>query len=463
MRKFLEKYIGDKKFYRMVLLVTIPIMIQNGITNLVSLLDNIMVGRIGTEQMSGVAIVNQLMLVYNICIFGAVSGAGIFGAQFYGKGDHKGVRDAFRFKMVACLVLAVIWMVLFSFAGENLIQLFLHEGEGDGDIQLTLLYARKYLAAVMPSMIPFALIQAYAQTLRETGETVLPMVAGVVSVIVNLIFDYCMIFGEFGFPKLGVVGAAVATVLARVVECLIVIAWTHCHAEKNLFIVGAYRNFCIPKQLVKQIIIKGTPLLLNETLWAGGQAVLMQCYSKRGIEIVAAFNISNTVANLFNVAFLALGSAIAIVVGQLLGAGRLEEAVDTDRKMIVFSVFCCVVIGGMMFLFAPLFPQIYNTSEMVRHRAADFIRVASLCMPLYGFMHATYFTLRSGGKTIITFLFDSVYVWVASIPLAFLLTTYAPLDILLIYLIVQLAEIIKCLIGYILVKKRVWVNNVVAE
>lgn len=463
MRKFLEKYIGDKKFYRMVLLVTIPIMIQNGITNLVSLLDNIMVGRIGTEQMSGVAIVNQLMLVYNICIFGAVSGAGIFGAQFYGKGDHKGVRDAFRFKMVACLVLAVIWMVLFSFAGENLIQLFLHEGEGDGDIQLTLLYARKYLTAVMPSMIPFALIQAYAQTLRETGETVLPMVAGVVSVIVNLIFDYCMIFGEFGFPKLGVVGAAVATVLARVVECLIVIAWTHCHAEKNLFIVGAYRNFCIPKQLVKQIIIKGTPLLLNETLWAGGQAVLMQCYSKRGIEIVAAFNISNTVANLFNVAFLALGSAIAIVVGQLLGAGRLEEAVDTDRKMIVFSVFCCVVIGGMMFLFAPLFPQIYNTSEMVRHRAADFIRVASLCMPLYGFMHATYFTLRSGGKTIITFLFDSVYVWVASIPLAFLLTTYAPLDILLIYLIVQLAEIIKCIIGYILVKKRVWVNNVVAE
>lgn len=463
MRKFLEKYIGDKKFYRIVLLVTIPIMIQNGITNLVSLLDNIMVGRIGTEQMSGVAIVNQLMLVYNICIFGAVSGAGIFGAQFCGKGDHKGVRDAFRFKMVACLVLAVIWMVFFSFAGENLIQLFLHEGEGDGDIQLTLLYARKYLAAVMPSMIPFALIQAYAQTLRETGETVLPMVAGVVSVIVNLIFDYCMIFGEFGFPKLGVVGAAVATVLARVVECLIVIAWTHCHAEKNRFIVGAYRNFCIPKQLVKQIIIKGTPLLLNETLWAGGQAVLMQCYSKRGIEIVAAFNISNTVANLFNVAFLALGSAIAIVVGQLLGAGRLEEAVDTDRKMIVFSVFCCVVIGGMMSLFAPLFPQIYNTSEMVRHRAADFIRVASLCMPLYGFMHATYFTLRSGGKTIITFLFDSVYVWVASIPLAFLLTTYAPLDILLIYLIVQLAEIIKCIIGYILVKKRVWVNNVVAE
>lgn len=463
MKKFLGKYIGNKKFYRMVLLVTIPIMIQNGITNLVSLLDNIMVGRVGTEQMSGVAIVNQLMLVYNICIFGAVSGAGIFGAQFYGKGDHKGVRDAFRFKLVACLILAGIWMLIFLTAGENLIQLFLHEGEGDGDIVLTFGYAKQYLLAVMPSMIPFALIQAYAQTLRETGETVLPMLAGVTSVVVNLVFDYCLIFGVFGFPALSVVGAAIATVFARVVECVIVIAWTHRHTEKNQFIVGAYRQFKIPKQLMYQIIKKGTPLLLNETLWAGGQAVLMQCYSRRGIEIVAAFNISNTVANLFNVAFIALGSAIAIVVGQMLGAGRLEEAVDADRKMIAFSVFCCMVIGGVMFVIAPLFPQIYNTSGLVRGRAADFIRVASLCMPLYGFMHATYFTLRSGGKTIITFLFDSVYIWVVNIPLAYLLTTYAPLDILLIYLIVQLVEIIKCVIGYILVKKRVWVNNMVVE
>lgn len=116
MRKFREKYIGNKDFYKTVLLVAIPIMIQNAITNFVSLLDNIMVGLVGTEQMSGVAIINQLMLVYNICIFGAVSGAGIFGAQFYGKGDHKGVRDAFRFKIVACGFLAVIWMLILGFA-----------------------------------------------------------------------------------------------------------------------------------------------------------------------------------------------------------------------------------------------------------------------------------------------------------------------------------------------------------
>lgn len=179
LKQFFRKYVGDRRFYKMVLLVAIPIMVQNGITNLVSLLDNIMVGRIGTEQMSGVAIVNQLMLVYNICIFGAVSGAGIFGAQFYGKGDHEGVRYAFRFKLIVCLALSAVWMAVFFAFGGTLVQYFLHEGTGAGDIEATAGYAREYLLAVMPGMIPYAIAQSYTQTLRETGETILPMKAGV--------------------------------------------------------------------------------------------------------------------------------------------------------------------------------------------------------------------------------------------------------------------------------------------
>ncbi len=463
MKQWIRRYVGDKQFYKMVLFVAIPIMVQNGITNFVSLLDNIMVGQIGTEQMSGVAIVNQLMFVYNICIFGAVSGAGIFGAQFFGKGDHEGVRNAFRFKLVSCLILTGVGMGLLLTAGGNLINLFLHEGSDAGDLKLTFDYAKQYMYVVMPSMIPFAIIQAYAQTLRETGETILPMKAGIASVAVNLVFDYLLIFGKCGFPKLGVFGAAVATVMARIVECMIVVIWTHRHAEKNRFIVGAYRHFRIPGALCKQIMMKGFPLMINEALWSIGMSAMMQCYSTRGLEVIAGFNISNTVANLFNVVYIAMGSAIAIVIGQLLGAGKMEEAVDKDRKMIAFSIFCCVVIGSVMFLLAPLFPQIYNTTDQVRSYATSFIRVASACMPLYGFMHAAYFTLRSGGKTIVTFLFDSVYVWVVDIPLAMVLTRLTTLPIVPIYLMCQLIEIVKCIIGFVLVKKQVWVNNMVAE
>jgi len=463
LKQFLKKFIGDKHFYKVVLLVAVPIMVQNGITNLVSLLDNIMVGRIGTEQMSGVAIVNQLMLVYNIGIFGAVSGAGIFGAQFYGKGDNEGVRYAFRFKLIVCLALSAIWMVLFLTLGGQVVQYFLHEGTDAGDIVATAEYAREYLLVVMPGMIPYAIAQSYTQTLRETGETILPMKAGVTAVVVNLVFDYLLIYGKFGFPELGVFGAAAATVLSRVVECVIVIWWTHHHKEKNPFIVHAFESLYVPARLTKQIIIKGLPLLMNETMWAAGMAVLNQTYSNRGLEVVAGLNISGTVSNLFNVVFIAMGSAIAIMVGQLLGAGKLEEAVDTDRKMITFSVFSCFIIGTIMILIAPLFPRIYNTSETVRKLASEFIIVASACMPLYAFTHAAYFTLRSGGKTMVTFLFDSVYVWLVCIPLAMFLVYQTDFPIFQVYFICQLTEIVKCLIGFILVKKRVWVNNLSAS
>ena len=219
----MKKYIGDKHFYRMVLVVVVPIMIQNGITNFVSLLDNIMVGQVGTEQMSGVAIANQLIFVFNLCIFGAVSGAGIFGAQFYGSGDHEGVRDTLRFKLVTSLALFLIAALVFTGAGEQLIRLYLN-GEGECvDAEKTLAYGMAYLKIMIPGLLPFVLVQSYAGTLRETGEAMLPMKAGIISVMVNLLLNYLLIFGKFGCPKMGAEGAAVATVVARFAEMAIVV------------------------------------------------------------------------------------------------------------------------------------------------------------------------------------------------------------------------------------------------
>ena len=460
MRRLRELFIGDKRFYKMVLYVAIPIMIQNGITNFVSLLDNIMVGRVGTEQMSGVAIVNQLILVFNICIFGCVSAAGIFGAQFFGKGDHRGVRHAFRFKLLGSGILVLFWILLLYFFREPLIHMFLHEGSNAGDLEATYRYGCDYLLVILIGLLPSAVTQVYAGTLRECGETLLPMKAGIAAVFTNLILDYVLIFGVFGIPAMGVKGAAIATDFARFVECGIVIVWTHSHKQKHPFIVGAYQNFYIPADLSKEIIRKGLPLLINETLWSLGMAMLMQCYSTRGLAVVAGLNISTTVSNLFNIVYIALGSAIAIVVGQLLGAGKLEEAVDTDRKMIFFSVLCCLGIGAVMFFVAPYFPMLYNTSDEVRQIAARLIMISSALMPLYGFLHAAYFTLRSGGKTFITFLFDSVYMWLVDIPLAYLLTRFTGMGILWIYLCCQGIDLFKGIIGVVLVQKKVWVQDV---
>ena len=460
-QNFFRKYIGDKSFYRMVLLIVVPVIIQNGITNFVSLLDNIMVGQVGTEQMSGVAIVNQFMTVFNICIFGGVSSAGIFTAQYYGQGSQEGVRNTFRFKFIVCILLTAAATALFLAAGDRLIMLYLHEGAQSGDIAKTLEYGKEYLAVIIFGIVPYAVSQTYASTLRETGETLLPMKAGIFAVLVNLLGNYLLIFGKFGFPALGAVGAAIATDIARIVECVILVCWTYGHRKEHPFIEGAYRTMKIPRDLTANIIKKGIPIMLNEIAWSTGQAFLMQCYSVRGLSVVAALNISSTVSNLFNVVFLSTGGAIAIIVGQLLGAGKMEEAKDTDRNLLFFTVSTCFVFGTLLAMISPFFPLIYNTTQEVQSLATKFILIAAACMPLYAFMHGCYFTLRSGGKTWITVLFDSVYVWAADIPLAYVLAHFTGLHIVLVYLSCQLIETLKCILGYILVKKGIWLQNIV--
>lgn len=462
-RNLKEKLIGDRAFYMGVLAIAVPIMIQNGITNFVSLLDNIMVGKVGTEQMSGVAIVNQLLFVYNLCIFGGTSGAGIFTAQFYGKGDHEGVRNTFRFKLLLVTVLTMVAFLLLFFGGDSLIQMYLNESADAGDLQAALHYGRQYLQVMFLSLPAFMILQVYVSTMRECGETVVPMKAGVLAVFINLILNYILIYGKFGAPQLGIVGAAIGTVVARYVEMLIAVIWTHTHKEKYPYIQGVYRTLRVPLALVKNIVIKGTPLLINETLWASGMAILAQCYSLRGISVVAGLNIANTINNLFNVVFIALGSAVSIIIGQLLGAGRMEQAVDTDRKLIAFSVFSCVIVALVMLCIAPFFPQIYNTTAESKAIAEKFIIAQAIFMPQAAFMHAAYFTLRSGGKTIITFLFDSVFVCIISVPVAYVLSRFTTLNVIAIFVCVQIADWIKCIVGFILLKKGVWLQNIVQE
>ncbi len=455
--------IGDKQFYKMVLAVAVPIMLQNGITNFVGLLDNIMIGQIGTEQMSGAAIVNQLIFVYNLCIFGGVSGAGIFTAQYFGQKDTEGVRNTFRFKLWMALALTTITIVLFLTAGEALIHMYLKGEANSTDAEATLMYGKQYLMIMLAGLPAFMFGQVYASTLRECGETVLPMKAGITSVIVNLIFNYLLIYGKLGFPELGVRGAAIATVLSRYVEVFVIVFWTHRHTEKNTFAEGLYRTLKVPGFLVQKILLKGTPLLLNETLWAAGMAMLTQCYSVRGLNVVAGLNISNTINNVFNIVFIALGDSVAIIVGQLLGSGDMKKARDTDNKMIAFSVACCSAVALIMLIMAPLFPRFYNTNAEAKALAKQFIMVTAIFMPQNAFLHACYFTLRSGGKTMITFLFDSVFIWCVSVVIAFTLSRFTVLPVIAIYTLVQIGDMIKCLVGFILVKKGIWLQNIVSQ
>lgn len=458
---FTRKYIGDKKFYNRVLAIGLPIILQNAITNFVNLLDNIMVGQVGTEQMSGVSIVNQLIFVFNLALFGAVSGPGIFTAQYVGKADHEGVRYTVRFKLYFSLILSVIGILVLGFFGDPLCMVFMTETETGLDLAATLNYAIDYLAVMLVGLIPYAVSTAYSSTLREMGEARVPMVAGFTAVGINLLFNYILIFGKLGAPVLGVKGAAIATVLSRFVELVIIVVWSHRHAQRAPFAKGLYSSLYIPKNLMGQIFAKGTPLFFNEFLWSLGMSGLTQCYSTRGLDVVAALNISNTITNLFNVVLISMGSVVAIIIGQILGSGDTEEAVDADRKLIFLAVCSTAVVGGILAATADLFPMIYNTDQEIRDLAAYLMRLTALFMPVHSYLNAAYFTIRSGGKTFITFLFDSAFLLVVSWPVAFVISRYTTLSIHSFYPIILCLDFIKVVIGAVMIKKRIWLNRLV--
>lgn len=456
----LKKFIGDRAFYRRVMMVAIPILIQNGITNFVSLLDNIMVGQVGTLEMSGVSIVNNLLFVFNLCVFGAASGAGIFTAQFFGSLDHKGIRHTFRFKVISCGVLTLLGVGVFLLLGQGLIGLYLR-GEGDPAAAAgTLESGRQYLGVMLWGLLPFALSNAYSGTLRECGQTTVPMASGIAAVGVNLVLNYLLIFGHWGFPALGVRGAALATVISRYVELGVVALWTHLNGKKHPFIRGAYRSMKIPTDLLKGIALRGAPLLVNEFLWSCSMAVMNQCYSTCSLDVVPAMNISSTLYNLGSVAFIALGSTVGIMMGQMLGAGESEEALrDTNRKLITADVLSGVLLGSVMVAVSGVFPLLYNTTGEVHRLAARLIIIGGMMMPVNSYTHATYFTLRSGGQTMVTFLFDSCFSWLICVPLAFCLSRFTSISILPLYLICQSTDFLKSVVGFIMLKQGKWMRK----
>ena len=460
--------VGDRAFYKRVIAILIPIVIQNTFTNAVSLVDNVMVGRIGEIEMSAVAIVNQLLFVFNLCILGGLSGIGIFTAQFAGAKDAAGVRRTIRAKNYLSLAMLILGLIIFIAIPVPLLKLYIAEDTSPADAEMMLSHALDYLYIMLIGLAPFAISQVYGSTLREEGETKLPMIGGVVAILVNLVLNYIRIFGNEGFSSLpfapmGVAGAAIATVISRFVEMFMLVIITHARKDKYPSYVGVYRTWKIPRDLCVEMVKKGSPLLLNEFLWSFGMAVLLQCYSVRGLEGVAAANIASTVLNLFNVIAFSMGSAIAIILGQHLGADEIAEAKDSVWKLFALSVASCAIASTALALCSKLIPQFYEASDYTRELAAKMLLIVACTMPIFAYAHAVYFTLRSGGKTLLTFIFDCGFTWGVTIPFAFISANFTSMSIITLYLCVQLLDLTKCIVGYILIKKGVWINRLISD
>ena len=458
--KFFDKFFGDKSFYKNVLTLSVPIFIQNGITASVSMLDNIMIGSLGTEAMSGVSIANQLFFIFNMIIFGALAAVGIFTSQFHGAKDEEGVRYTFRIKTYINLLLTAVTVIVLALFGSEAIRAFLHPDGSGSDLELTFNHGMDYMVISLIGLFPYAMSQVYASTLRESEETKLPMWSGFVAISVNFILNILLIFGNLGFPELGVKGAAIATVISRFAELFFLVIAVHMRREKYAFIIGVFASFAVPVSLFKQVIIKGCPLLLNEILWSTAMWVKNLCLSSSGIESVAALSIQTTVFNVLNISYIAVCASIAVILGNMLGGGKIDEARKDGTRLITFAFLVGVIFMIVDIALSPLFPLLYNTGDQAKELATYMLIISGLAMPLYSAVMACYYTLRSGGLTLITLLYDCVWAWGVTTVSALVFTYLIPIGIRELFAVVTFAEAAKIIPGIILVSKIKWANKI---
>ncbi len=459
----LEKYVGDRAFYRRVFQISVPMMVANAITSFVSLLDNIMISALGTEALAGVSIVNQFMFMFQIVIFGAVSAASIFTAQYQGSGDREGVTHTFRFKLYINTACALVALLIFLVLGDTLIQTFLHEGENTGNLELAMAYAHEYLMISLIGLVPFALSQVYASTMRETGNVLVPMYASITAVIANCVGNAILIFGLLGAPALGAAGAAIATVISRFVELAILTIYAHLHSESCYYANKGFQSFRIPMELVRSIMLKGVPIMLNEFFWSLAITMRSQSFSTRGLDTVAAQTIATTVFSVMNVVYMAVGNAIGIIVGNQLGGGKIEEAQDTARKMRAFGVAVGAGCGALTAVLSPVFPVLFSATDSVAHIARFMLIILGAVMAFQSYCHSAYFTMRTGGKVMVTVLFDAVWMWAVVVPLSMSLAHFTDMSIQWLYTLSMMTDVPKCILGMILLRYVKWANRIVVD
>lgn len=450
----MKSWIGDKQFYRTLLQVAAPLVLQQLVTTSVQLVDNVMVGRLGESSIGAVSVINQLYFIVILVTFGAYAGAGIFTSQFFGSGDHDKLKQTFRFKLIVGSMIAFLALVIFTLFGENLIRLFTDNPE-------TIQQGLSYLNIARWSAFPWVISVAISNTFREMSITKPLLYISIVAIITNTLLNFLLIFGLLGFPALGVAGAAIATFISRFVELgLMVILLVK---KGSIFSTKMTQMMHIQPKLLKSMIIMSIPLTLNELLWSTGQTAFLHAYSTRGDSALAALNISGAISQLVFVTFGGIATAVAVLVGNTLGKNALEEAKENAKKLIAFSVFFAAIAGFVLFILSFFILNIYDVADATKDIARFNIRINALFIPVYSFNVALFFTLRSGGDTKSTFLIDSGYMWVVAVPIAMVLAYFTDLRVTMMFLLIQSLDLPKMFFGLSRFRKEHWVKNLASE
>lgn len=392
--------------YRRILTIAIPIILQNSISSCAALVDNLMVGSLGSEAIGGISIAGQILNVYTFLILGLTAGAGVFGAQFHGAKDTAGVQHCFRLRFLLAESITLLALPLLGFGAPALIRPFLTAQSDPVVWERTMTCAQEYLLLMLAGLPFFALTQCYAATLREGGDVHLPMKAAITGVAVNVLFNYLLIYGVGPFPALGVRGASLATVFSRLVETAVLIVGTHRRKAHHAFAAHLYRFTPIPAALVKNILIKSAPLALNQLMFSLGETLLNRYYATTSADAMVAMNVACTYWNFFATVFISFGSVIGILVGHELGCRAFDKAAQNFRTLHRLTLLIATLTALLYAAAAFPLPGWYAITPLQQQSVRTLMWIQAICMPLVGYAQSAFAALRAGGMTGTTMMID---------------------------------------------------------
>jgi len=445
----------DNIFYKKMFAIAIPIAIQNFIYSSLNMIDTFMIGNLGGHKIAAVGAANKVFFLLNLILFGVCSGAAIFSAQFWGKKDKKSIKKVLGICLIIAISASVFFTIAALFFGEYVMRIFSNEQE-------VIVPGAQYLKILSISYCFTGISFSYINILRSTGEVKLPMKISVGAVLLNTLLNYVLIFGNFGAPALGVRGAAIATTVARVLECSVLLYIVY----KHEYVVAAKLNemFSFTKEFVKEFFKKTLPVICNEFMWALGITVYSIVYGHMGSDSLAATTIAQTVEQIASVLFFGLGSACAVMLGNELGSNENEKAYDYGKKFLILTVNISFIISIIVIATSPLIANIFNVSDMVKRNIINCNIAFALFLPFKVFNLVNIVgVLRSGGDTKFSLMLDMGGVWCIGVPLVAISGLLLGLPVYIVYALAYVEEIVKFIIGLIRFKSKLWVNNIVND
>ena len=443
----------DKKFIKTLMLLAIPIILQSLVTASLNLLDNLMIGSLGENEIAAVGISNQFYMLYYYTIMGITLGAGIFMSQFWGKKDVTSIHKFLGISLVVGMISTIFFAILAFFFPEMIMKIFIDEN-------IVIEQGVAYLKMVALSYIFTTISLAYAAALRSIGQTKIPMYGSLVGLVFNGILNYIFIFGKFGAPVMGVAGAALGTTVSRFMELAFI-----------LFIIYKNKNVVAGKisqlldfnfDLVKRYFITATPVVFNDVMWIAGITAYFIAYSKLGINATATMQIANTINNVFNIFGIGIASASAILIGNKIGAGKEEDAKEDAVKISVFGVLVGIIIGILFFVLAPFIAMLFKITPETYNNVIFVLRIMAIVLPLRFFgITQIIGVLRGGGDVMYAIVTELVAVWLIGVPLSFVGAVYFKLPITIVYILVCLEEPFKAIATYPRLRSGKWIKNLV--